>query len=196
MAHAAARGAIGFGAARFVLGLSEACNFPLAIRTVAEWFPKKERALATGIFNSGTTVGAIAAPLAVPWIAVTWGWQWAFLILGAVSAVWIVPWLGMYRRPEDHPRVTAAELAFIRGDAPESVARVPWAQLLPLRQTWAFTLGKFLTDPIWWFLLYWLPKFLNTRYGLTLTDLGPPLAAIYAMSMAGSVLGGDGFRRG
>jgi ACS family hexuronate transporter-like MFS transporter len=190
MGHAAVRTVLGFGAARFALGLSEAANFPAAIKTVAEWFPRKERAFATGIFNSGANIGAIVAPLAAPWIAVNFGWQWAFLILGGLSALWVVPWMMIYRRPEEHPKVSSGELAYIRSDPAEPTVKVPWARLVPHRQTWAYLIGKFLTDPIWWFFLFWLPKFLNTKYGLTLTELGWPLVIVYNLSMAGSIAGG------
>jgi ACS family hexuronate transporter-like MFS transporter len=190
MAHALARSALGFGIARFSLGLGEAGNFPGAIKTVAEWFPKKERALATGIFNAGSNVGAILAPLAVPWIALNWGWQSAFIATGAVGFLWLLFWLAMYRRPEEHPNIAPAELAHIHSDPPDSAASVPWARLIPLRETWAFTIGKFLTDPVWWFYLYWLPKFLNTQYGLTLDRIGLPLVVIYLMADVGSVGGG------
>ena len=190
MGHAAVRTVFGFGFARFALGLSEAANFPAAIKTVAEWFPRKERAFATGIFNSGANIGAIVAPLAAPWIAVNLGWQWAFLILGGLSALWVVPWMMLYRRPEEHPKLSPSELSYIQSDSEEPAAKVPWARLVPHRQTWAYLLGKFLTDPIWWFFLFWLPKFLNTKYGLTLTELGWPLVIVYNMSMVGSIAGG------
>jgi len=190
MGHALARSAFGFGVARFGLGVSEAGNFPAAIKTVAEWFPKKERALATGIFNSGSNVGAIVAPLAVPWIAISYGWRWAFVITGAMGFVWLVFWLVVYRKPEDHPRLSQAELAYIRSDPAEPVVKIPWARLLPHRQTWAFAAGKFCTDPIWWFFLFWLPKFLNQTYGLTLTGLGLPLVVIYLAADVGSIGGG------
>ncbi|HLK47369.1 MAG TPA: MFS transporter [Bryobacteraceae bacterium] len=188
--HAAVRTVLGFGIARFVLGISEAANFPAAIKTVAEWFPRKERAFATGIFNSGANIGAIIAPLAAPWIAVTLGWQWAFIILGSLSALWVIPWMMLYRRPAQHPRLSPAELAYIQSDPADPSVKVPWARLIPHRQTWAYLLGKFLTDPIWWFFLFWLPKFLNTKYGLTLTELGWPLVIVYNLSMVGSVAGG------
>jgi len=185
-----ARTVLAFAFARFLLGLAEAPNFPAAIKTVAEWFPKKERALATGTFNSGANIGAIVAPATAPWIALHFGWQWAFLLLGVLSAAWIIPWVATYRRPEQHPKVSAAELAYIQSDPQEPAVRVPWAKLVPHRQTWAFLVGKFLTDPIWWFFLYWLAKFLNQRYGLTQTGLGWPLVIVYTGSMVGSIFGG------
>ena len=190
MGHAFARSAFGFGIARFALGLGEAGNFPAAIKTVAEWFPKKERAFATGIFNSGSNVGAIVAPLIVPWIAISYGWQWAFIITGAVGFVWLAFWLALYRPPEEHPRLSKAELAYIQSDPAEPVTKIPWLRLLPHRQTWAFAAGKFLTDPVWWFFLFWLPKFLNENHGLTLTGLGIPLVIIYVAADFGSIGGG------
>jgi ACS family hexuronate transporter-like MFS transporter len=191
MAHALATSAFGFGAARFALGLGESGNFPAAIKAVAEWFPKRQRALATGIFNSGANIGAVVTPAAVPWITVTYGWATAFIITGAIGFLWLVAWSVMYERPEIHKRVSERELAFIQSDPPEPPAtRVPWITLMRYRQTWAFILGKFLTDPIWWFYLYWLPKFLNKSYGLTITNLGPPLIAIYTMTSIGSIGGG------
>ncbi|HEV8160735.1 MAG TPA: MFS transporter, partial [Pyrinomonadaceae bacterium] len=190
MGHAFARSAFGFGVARFALGLGEAGNFPAAIKTVAEWFPKKERAFATGIFNSGSNVGAIVAPLIVPWIAISYGWQWAFIITGAVGFVWLAFWLALYRPPEEHPRLSKAELAYIQSDPAEPVTKIPWLRLLPHRQTWAFAAGKFLTDPVWWFFLFWLPKFLNENHGLTLTGLGIPLVIIYVAADFGSIGGG------
>ncbi len=190
MSHALAGSALGFAAARFLLGLGEAGNFPAAIKTVAEWFPRRERAFATGIFNSGTNLGAILAPLAVPIVAVTWGWQAAFLFTGVLSAIWLVTWLKIYRPPAQHPKVSGAELELIRSDPEEPSTRVPWAQLLRHRQVWAFAAAKFITDPVWWFFLFWLPKFLNSEYGLTLTSLGPPLIAIYLLADVGSIAGG------
>ena len=190
MGHALARSALGFGVWRGLLGFGEGGNFPTAIKTVAEWFPKKERAFATGLFNSGTNVGAIVAPLIVPWIAINWGWQWAFILTGALGFLWLLLWLPLYRRPEDHPRLSKQELAYIRSDPPEPSVRIPWVRLFPHRQTWAFVLGKFMTDPIWWFYLFWLPKFLHTNYGLTLDRMGPPLVVIYLVSDAGSIAGG------
>ncbi len=190
MSHALAGSVLGFAAARFLLGLGEAGNFPAAIKTVAEWFPRRERAFATGLFNSGSNVGAILAPLAVPVVAVTWGWQVAFLFTGVLSAIWLLTWLAVYRQPAQHAKLSPAELAYIRSDPDEPATRLPWAQLLRHRQAWAFVLAKFLTDPIWWFFLFWLPKFLNQEYGLTLTGLGPPLIAIYLLADVGSIGGG------
>src|SRR2546423_2222549 len=190
MCHALARSAFGFGGARFALGLGEAGNFPAAIKTVAEWFPKKERALATGIFNSGSNVGAIVAPLGVPWIVVNYGWQWAFIITGTLGFVWLVFWLMVYRRPEEHPKVSRSELAHIQSDPPEPLTKIPWARLFPHRQTWAFAVGKFLTDPVWWVYLFWLPPFLNKSYGLNITKIGPPLVIIYVAADVGSIGGG------
>ena len=190
MAHALARTPFGFGMARFTLGLGEAGNFPAGIKTVAEWFPKKERALATGIFNSGTNVGATLTPLAVPWIVNHLGWQFAFISTGLLSAIPAIFWVRMYRRPEKHPRVSAAELAHIQSDPAESTVKISWARLLPHRQTWAFLIGKLLTDPVWWFFLFWLPKFLYTEHGLSLTGLGLPLVIIYNAASVGSIFGG------
>ena len=190
MCHALARSAFGFGTARFFLGLGEAGNFPASIKTVAEWFPKKERALATGIFNSGSNIGAIVAPLVVPFIAVNYGWQWAFIITGTLGFIWLIFWLMIYRRPEEHPKVQAAELAHIQSDPSEPSTKIPWASLITLRQTWAFAIGKFLTDPIWWVYLFWLPKFLNSTYKLDITQIGLPLVVIYVVADVGSIGGG------
>ncbi len=194
MAHTLARSAAGFGAARFALGLGESGNFPAAIKTVAEWFPKQERALATGIFNSGSNIGAVAAPLLVPWIALTYGWRWAFLGTGALGFLWLVFWLTLYRKPADHPRLSPQERAYIESEAETDPAggtpNIPWVRLLGLRQTWAFALGKFLTDPVWWFYLSWLPKFLSQKHGLSLSKIGPPLVVIYLLADFGSIGGG------
>jgi MFS transporter, ACS family, aldohexuronate transporter len=190
MAHAFASSVLGFGVARFGLGLGESGNFPAAIKTTAEWFPRRERALATGIFNSGTNVGAIVAPLVVPPITLLYGWRWAFILTGAIGFVWLAFWIAFYRRPEDHPSLSKAELAYIRSDPPENVTRIPWAQLLRHRQTWAFAIGKFMTDPIWWLYLFWVPDFLFRNYGLDLTRIGPPVVAIYLIADVGSIAGG------
>lgn len=193
MAHALARTPFGFGVARAALGIGEAGNFPAAIKTVAEWFPKKERAFATGIFNAGSNVGAIVAPLTVPWIAShpSLGWRWAFIITGAIGFVWLIFWLPMYRRPEKHAKVSAAELAHIQSDPPDPPAqKIPWVRLIPHRQTSAFAIGKYLTDPIWWFYLYWIPNFFRDQHKLDLLSVGPPLIAIYLIADVGSVGGG------
>jgi len=176
--HALARSAFDFGVARFLLGFGESGNFPAAIKTTAQWFPRRERALATGIFNAGSNVGAVLAPLLVPAIALSWGWQAAFLITGLAGLAWIAFWLPLYDHPERHPRVSAAELAWIHSDPPEPATRVPWLGLLSHRQTWAFALGKFLTDPIWWFYLFWSATFLADRFDMDLKQLGPPLVVI------------------
>ena len=180
----------GFGLARFFLGFGESGNFPAAIKTVAEWFPKKERAFATGIFNAGSNMGAILAPMIVPWITLRFGWRWAFVATGLLGVPWLIAWVAAYRLPQRHKKLSAVELAYIQSDPPGPVARVPWSRLIPHRQTWAFVLGKFMTDPIWWFFLFWLPKFLNARHGLTLGELGPPLIVIYILSDVGSISGG------
>lgn len=190
MAHALARGAASFSAARFALGVGESGNFPAAIKTVAEWFPTRERAFATGIFNAGSNVGAILTPIMVPWIALTWGWRAAFIATGALGFIWLIAWLIVYQPPEEHPRIGAAELAHIQSDPPEPAFAVSWLQLLKYRQTWAFAIGKFMTDPIWWFYLYWLPKFLDARYGIKLAQVTAPLVAIYLLADVGSVYGG------
>lgn len=190
MSHTLAASVLGFALARFALGLGEAGNFPAAIKTVAEWFPRRERALATGIFNSGSNIGAIVAPMVVPLIAVAWGWQAAFLFTGVLSATWLATWLLTYRTPERQPKLSSTELAYIQSDPAEPTTRVPWATILRHRQAWAFIVGKFMTDPIWWFLLFWLPKFLHSTYGLSLLELGLPLIAIYVTADVGSIAGG------
>lgn len=188
--HALARTPLGFGIARLVLGLGEAGNFPAAIKTTAEWFPRRERALATGIFNGGSNFGAVLAPLIAPALALRFGWQTAFLVTGLAGLVWVAFWVPLYGRPETHPRVSPAELAWIRSDPPEAWARLSWLGLLRHRQTWAIALGKFLTDPIWWFYLFWSAKFLADRFGADLKRIGPPLVAIYLMADVGSIAGG------
>jgi ACS family hexuronate transporter-like MFS transporter len=190
MSHAFARTALGFSIARGALGIGESGNFPGAIKATADWFPRKERALAAGIFNAGSNVGAIVTPLVVPWIALTWGWREAFVATGALGFIWLAFWLWLYRTPETHPKVSQQELAHIRSDAAEPTERIPWSRLLGYRQTWAFVLGKLLTDPIWWFYLYWLPKFLDTQFGVKLGQVALPLVTIYMMADIGSVGGG------
>ena len=181
---------IGFMVVRFVLGLGEAGNFPASIKTVAEWFPKKERALSTGIFNAGTNVGALATPLVVPLIVVAWGWYEAFIFTGVLGFIWLLFWLLIYKRPEEHKRLSPGELAYIQSDRIEPAAKIPWRRLFPHRQTWAFAIGKFLTDPIWWVYLFWLPDFLQKKHGLDLKTFGIPLAVIYIIADIGSVGGG------
>jgi ACS family hexuronate transporter-like MFS transporter len=184
--------AAGYALARFALGLGEAGSFPASIKAVAEWFPRQERALATGIFNSGTNVGALLTPLLVPWIAASWGWRWSFVATGVLGFAWVAWWLAAYRPPEAHPRLSAAELAWIRSDPAEPAREIPWRRLLPHRQTWAFAIGKFLTDPIWWLYLFWVPDFLHRTYQVRVTasEMGPPLLTIYLIADVGSIGGG------
>lgn len=189
-AHSLVSTAFGFGVARFMLGLGESGNFPAAIKTVAEWFPRRERAFATGIFNAGANIGAVIAPLMIPWVAIHFGWRGAFIGTSLFSTTWLVCWLLFYRKPEEHPSCSAAELAFIRSDPPDTGQSIGWRAMLGIKQTWAFVVAKFLTDPIWWFYLYWLPKFFNARFGLTLDKIGPPLVVVYLAADIGSVGGG------
>ncbi len=196
MAHALVRPAfsvIGFIIARLGLGLGEAGNFPSAIKTVAEWFPKKERALATGIFNGGTNVGAILAPLVIPLVVAADGtnWQIAFLTTGVFSAIWVIVWLKFYHRPEEHPKVSASELAYIQSDivAEATTRKISWAKVMGVRETWAFAIAK-ITDAAWWFYLFWGGKFLFDRFGLDIKSLALPLVIIYVISDVGSVIGG------
>ncbi|RZK58795.1 MAG: MFS transporter [Pedobacter sp.] len=193
--HAFGSSTFGFLIARAVLGVSEAGNFPAAIKTVAEWFPKKERALAAGIFNSGTNVGAIVAPLSVPLIAATLGWEWAFVITGAIGLTWLIFWWIFYDSPQKHKKITSEELLYISEDDGSEVELnsdppIKWFKLLSYRQTWSFAILKFFTDPIWWFILFWLPSFLNKQYGMTKLDLALPIAVVYTMAMFGSIAGG------
>jgi len=184
--------AAGFALARFALGLGEAGSFPASIKTVAEWFPQKERALATGIFNSGTNIGALVTPLVVPWILGHWGWQWAFVGTGAVGFLWSSWWLVVYRPPQEHPRLSKEEFAYIRSDPADPEVRMRWLPLLTYRQTWAFAIGKLMTDPVWWLYLYWVPDFLSKTYGvkITVSEMGPPLVIIYLLADVGSIGGG------
>ena len=190
MAHGAASSMQGFLAVRFALGFGEAGVFPASIKAVAEWFPKKERALATGIFNAGTNLGAILAPFLVRWINARWGWRSSFFVVGGLGFVWVLLWVAVYRRPEEHSRCSADELAYIRSDPSEIQKKIAWRLLLPHRQTWAFVLGKFLTDPIWWFYLFWVPDFLQRQHGLALAQISWPIAVIYVIADVGSVAGG------
>ncbi len=190
MAHALVHTALGFGIARFFLGLGESGNFPAAIKTTAEWFPQRERSLATGILNSGANAGAILAPALVPWVTVRYGWRAAFLMTGLFSLTWIVWWATHYRGPRQHPGVSAAEVEHITQDQAPAGPPMPWHSLLGYRQTWAFAGAKFLTDPIWYFYLFWLPKFLDGRFHLGLSRLGLPLILVYNLSAVGSIGGG------
>ncbi|MCA0358849.1 MAG: MFS transporter [Proteobacteria bacterium] len=190
IAHAGARGLTGFIFARMALGVGEAGGFPGGIKAVTEWFPKKERAFATGIFNAGTNIGAIVTPLVVPAIVLTWGWQMAFIVTGVAGLIWLPIWLMIYRRPRETKNLSAAELAHIEQDPADPVEKIAWTKLLTKRETWAYALGKFLIDPIWWMFLFWLPDFLGKRYGLDLKTFGPPIVAIYLLSDVGSVGGG------
>ena len=190
MAHAAASSFSGFLMARVALGLGESGVFPASIKAIAEWFPKKERALATGILNAGTNMGVIFAGLLVPWITVHLGWRWAFVIIGSLGFAWLALWLLLYQKPEDHPRCSKAELEHILGDQQESTDKIAWLRLLPYRQTWAFACGRFLIDPVWWFYLFWVPDFLERRHGVHLAQIGLPIVVIYLISDVGSVAGG------
>lgn len=198
MVHALAKGTGGFMIARGVLGFGESGNFPAAIKTTAEWFPKRERALATGIFNSGTNLGAILAPLTVPWIAEHWGWQGAFLIIGGIGFLWLIFWFWLYEIPSLSKRVGKAEYDYIHSDVEVNASgktekennKVSWFKLLAYKQTWSFSIGKFLTDGVWWFFLFWLPSYLKANYGMTGMQVAFPLTVLYTMTMFGSVGGG------
>jgi ACS family hexuronate transporter-like MFS transporter len=191
MGHALASTVLEFGCARFCLGLGESGNFPAALKTVAEWFPQKERSLATGIFNSGSNIGAILAPAIVPWVTLYYGWHAAFLTTGAFSAFWILWWFRYYRRPADHATLTTRELQHIYQEAAADVSlAVPWRRLFSYRQTWAYSAAKFLTDPIWWFYLFWLPSYFSAKFNLNLSHLGLPLIIVYNISVVGSIGGG------
>ncbi|HEV2830979.1 MAG TPA: MFS transporter [Hanamia sp.] len=194
--HAFASSVFGFAVVRSFLGVTEAGNFPAAIKTTAEWFPKKERALATGIFNSGSNLGAIIAPLTVPFIAVAWGWKWAFILTGLLGFIWLIFWFIFYEVPKKQKRLSSAEFEYIHSDKDETAeqeiagAKISWAKLLSYKQTWAFAIGKFLTDPVWWFYLFWLPDFLESEYNLTITEIAVPVAMVYMLSTIGSIGGG------
>ncbi|MBC3949847.1 MFS transporter [Pseudomonas folii] len=190
----------GFMLARAVLAIGESGNFPIAIKATAEYFPKKERSFATGIFNSGANVGAILAPISVPLIAAAWGWESAFIVIGMLGFVWLGAWIFLYEKPENQARLTPEELAYIRGDEAVSVntgdaaaaggKKVSWFKLLTYRQTWAFAFGKFMTDGVWWFFLFWLPTYLGAQYGMKGQAIVLPLAVLYSMTMVGSIGGG------
>ncbi|WP_069064506.1 MFS transporter [Sphingobium sp. RAC03] len=190
MAHGGVYGVTQFAMARFGLGIGESGNFPAGIKAVTEWFPQKERAFAIGLFNAGANIGAIITPLLVPWLTVAYGWRVAFYATGIFGIVWLIAWLVFYRRPDQHSKVTAEELAYIRQDPADPVEPIGWAKLITIKETWAYAIGKFCIDPIWWFFLFWLPGYLGTRYGLDLISFGPPLVAIYLLSDGGSIFGG------
>ena len=194
IAHAFVRTTFGFGAVRAVLGLGEAGNFPAAVKATAEWFPKRERALATGIFNSGTSIGAVAAPILVPWLLGNYGWREAFLITGALGFIWLIFWWLFYEIPSRHKKVTPEEFEYIHSDndpsVVENVTPIKWSQLLQLRQTWVFITGKLLTDPIWWFFLFWLPSYFATTFSLDLKKPSLHLAIVYTATTFGSIGGG------
>jgi ACS family hexuronate transporter-like MFS transporter len=188
--HALAHNAYQFALVRFALGIGESGNFPASIKTVADWFPKKERAFATGIFNAGSNVGAILAPAIVPALALHWGWQAAFIATGISGLVWVFFWWPIYRPPEQNTSLSASELAYIRSDPPDRVTKIPWRDLLPYRQTWAFAIAKLLTDPVWWFYLFWFSPFMSARFGIDLKSIGLPMVTVYVMATFGSVAGG------
>jgi len=190
IAHGGVHSVTQFALARFGLGIGEAGNFPAGIKAVTEWFPPRERAFAIGLFNAGANVGAIITPLLVPLLVLHYGWRMAFVLTGLFSLAWLAAWWRMYRRPQEHARVSPAERAWIAQDPVDPVRPIPWRRLLAIRETWAYALGKFCIDPIWWFFLFWLPGYLGTRYGLDLLSFGPPLVAIYLLSDVGSVAGG------
>ena len=190
MAHGLASGVTSFALARFGLGIGEAGNFPAGIKAVTEWFPQRERAYAIGLFNAGANVGAIVTPLLVPLLVLMFDWRVAFYLTGIFGVVWLIGWWIIYRHPAEHKRVGAAELAYIQQDPADPVTPLSWGKVITYRETWAYALGKFFIDPIWWFFLFWLPGYLFTRYDLDLTTFGLPLAAIYLISDIGSIAGG------
>ena len=190
MAHAFAKSTFGFSMARAALGLGEAGNYPAAIKTVAEWFPKKERAFATGIFNSGSTIGAIIAPASVPFIAIRYGWEWAFIITGAMGFIWLFFWWRIYEEPAKHKKLSSSELDYINSnDETQSKENIPWLSLLKVKATWGFAIGKFLTDAVWYFYLFWLPSYL-TNQGLTMSKISVPIIIVYTLASLGSIGGG------
>ena len=190
MAHAAASSAWEFMIVRFALGLGESGNFPAGIKAVTEWFPKKERALAIGIFNAGTNIGAIITPIIAPFLVMWFGWRVAFLATGLLIVVWLALWWTIYRRPREKKNLSPTELAYIESDPADEPGAVRWLPLLRHRQTWAFAIGKFMTDPVWFLFLFWLPDFFAKEHGLDLKTFGPPLVAIYLISDVGSIAGG------
>lgn len=192
MFHAAARTVLTFATARFTLALGESANFPAAIKAVAEWFPKKERAFATGLFNSGSSVGAIVAPILVPFLVLKLSWHWAFIITGGIGLIWLLFWIPLYNIPQKHPKVSKEELEHIcsSDDCNETEEKITWRKLLSTRETWIICLIRFMTDPVWWFLLYWLPKFLNKQFGVDMQHIGLPLIVVYLAASFGGIFGG------
>jgi ACS family hexuronate transporter-like MFS transporter len=191
MLHAAVASVAAFAVARFGLGIGASANFPAAVKTIAEWFPKKERALATGIFNSGSNIGAILTPLIIPFIALKWGWQWGFIGAGMLGFVWLIFWMISYRKPEENKKLSNEELSFILQDEKEpETKKLPWKSIVSYKQTWGICLARFLTDPIWWFFLFWLPKYLHSTFDIDLMHIGLPLIIVYMVSIGGSVFGG------
>lgn len=190
MAHGLASSVTSFALARFGLGIGESGNFPAGIRAVADWFPQRERAFAIGLFNAGANVGAIITPLLVPFLVLMFDWRVAFYLTGVLGVLWLIAWWLIYRHPSVHPRVSPGELAWIQRDPPDPTATMGWGRLLSVRETWAYALGKFCIDPIWWFFLFWLPGYLFERYHLDLKTFGLPLAAVYLISDFGSIAGG------
>ena len=189
-AHGAVASVTGFMLARIVLGLGEGGNFPTCIKAVATWFPVRDRALATGLFNSGSNIGAMLAPLLAALLVYFYNWQAAFYVTGAAGLIWAAVWLVMYRAPSENARVSPSELAYIDQDTPLAVQRVPWGQLLRYPGSWAFIVGAVLTNPAWWFYNNWVPSFLNAKYHVSLLAVGLPLVLIYLLTDIGSIAGG------
>ncbi len=190
MAHGFARTVTGFSLMRAGLGITEGANFPAAVKSVSEWFPKRERAFATGIFNSGSNIGLLVAPITVPWLMDRYGWPAAFYVTGSLGFFWFVAWILMYDAPEKHPRVTPEELAYIRSDPPDPVVNIPWISLLGYRQVWAFIVGMSLSSPVWWFYLFWAPDFFHKKFSIDMKDIGWPLVSVYLLADIGSIGGG------
>jgi len=191
MFHAALSSVIAFASARFALGIGASANFPAAIKTIAEWFPKKERAFATGLFNAGSNVGAILTPLIIPLVAVNFGWKWAFISAGILGFLWLIFWILIYNKPDESKKLSEYEYRYILQDENESeTKKLPWKSIISYKQTWGICLARFLTDPIWWFFLFWLPKYLNSTYNIDLLHIGLPLIVVYVISIVGSVFGG------
>jgi ACS family hexuronate transporter-like MFS transporter len=188
--HALAHNVTEFVAIRLALGFGEAGNFPGAIKTTAEWFPKKERALATGIFNSGSNVGQILAAGIVPILAINFGWRAAFIATGLIGLAWVFFWWPIYRRPQEHPWISPSELAYIESDPPDPAVKIRWRKLLEYREMWAFAAGKFMTDSIWWFYVFWFPKFMHKQFGTDIKTIGAPMITVYLMATVGSITGG------